>query len=50
MLDNMKTYEIKLENGKYNIYYYINGVQETKEFHSMDGVSGEIRKGYKLKE
>jgi len=50
----MKTYEIKYEpvvvNGvsidKYNIYYYINDELETKEYHSIDGVSGEIRSGY----
>jgi hypothetical protein len=42
----MKEYKIVLENGKYNIYYYINGVQETKEFHSIDGISGNIRDGY----
>jgi len=48
----MKTYEIKLENGKYNIYYYTNGEQETKEFYALDLDSplGEIRQGYKLKE
>jgi len=45
----MKTYKIVLENGKYNVYYYINGEQETKEFHSLDGVSGEVRQGYTLK-
>lgn len=51
----MKTYEIKHEpitkNGqtidKYNIYYYDeNGNLETKEFHSTDGVSGNIKPGY----
>lgn len=54
----MKTYEIKYEPvkvdgktiDKYNVYYYINGKQETKEFHSTDGINGEIRQGYKLKE
>jgi len=48
----MKTYEIKLENGKYNIYYYINGDQETKEFYALDlsNPISEIRQGYKLKE
>jgi hypothetical protein len=53
----MKTYEIKYEpiekNGKqidkYNIYYYIDGVIETVEFHSTDGISGEVRQGYTLK-
>ena len=29
-------YEIKLENGKYNIYYYINRQIETKEFYAYD--------------
>jgi len=33
---------------KYNIYYFINGELETKEFHSTDGVNGEIRQGYIL--
>lgn len=50
----MKTYEIKYEpviiDGKeypkYNVYYYINGDFETKEFHSKDGINGEIRQGY----
>lgn len=54
-----KTYEIKHEpatiNGqiinKYNIYYYDeDGVEETKEFHSTDGINGKIRNGYILKE
>lgn len=47
----MKTYEIKLEKGKYNIYYYINGEQETKEFYALDlnNPIGEIRQGYTLK-
>ena len=50
----MKTYEIKYEpiinDGetypKYNIYYYSNGVEESKEFHSIDGINGTIRNGY----
>lgn len=47
----MKTYEIILENGKYNIYYYINGEQELKEFYAIDlnNPIGEIRSGYTLK-
>ena len=51
-LINMKTYEIKLEKGKYNIYYYINEVVETKEFYALDLANPlcEIRQGYKLKE
>lgn len=54
----MKTYEIKYEPkeidgeiiDKYNTYYYINGELENVEFHSTDGINGEIRYGYKLKE
>jgi len=54
----MKTYEIKYEPikkegvtiDKYNVYYYINGVEESKEFHSLDGINGEVRQGYTLKE
>jgi hypothetical protein len=50
----MRKYEIKFEPVtisdevyiKYNIYYYINGEIETKEFHSTDGINGEIRQGY----
>jgi len=50
----MKTYEIKyepvtkdgVEYPKYNIYYYINGNLDSKEFHSIDGVNGEIRISY----
>jgi hypothetical protein len=42
----MKEYKIVLENGKYNIYYYINGELECKEFHSIDGIYGNIREGY----
>jgi hypothetical protein len=54
----MKTYEIKKEliktdeNGvdifHYNIYYYIDGIEETKEFHSKDGINGNIKEGYSL--
>ena len=48
----MKTYKIALENGKYNIYYYINEEQECKEFYALDlnNPIGEIRQGYTLKE
>jgi len=48
----MKTYEIKLENSKYNIYYYTNKVEEFKEFYALDLANpiDEIRQGYKLKE
>lgn len=54
----MKTYEIKFEPvvvddvtyPKYNIYYYINNVLEIKLFHSIDGINGEIKDGYVLKE
>lgn len=50
----MKTYEIKYEpiiidgseNPKYNIYYYINGVLDDYQFHSIDGINGEIKQGY----
>ena len=50
----MKTYEIKYEpaiiNGvsidKYNIYYYIDGVLENKQFHSYDGINGTIQAEY----
>lgn len=47
----MKTYEIKLEGKDYNIYYYIDGIQETKEFYSNSDGSNkqEIREGYILK-
>lgn len=55
----MRTYEIKREfiktdeNGNdiyhYNIYYYINGEIENKEFHSYDGISGIVREGYSIK-
>lgn len=49
----MKRYEIKYEsiNGidKYNIYYYINGELESKEFYAYDlnEPISEIRFGYK---
>lgn len=54
-----KEYEIKYEpiilsNGtlkdKWNIYYYVNDEFELKEFHSYDGISGEIRIGYNKKQ
>lgn len=55
----MREYEIKYEPvviegstiDKYNIYYYINGEQETKEFYALDlnNPIGEIRQGYTLK-
>jgi hypothetical protein len=38
----MKTYEIKKEGEKYNIYYS----DGLKEFHSLDGINGEIKQGY----
>jgi hypothetical protein len=52
-----KEYEIKyepvrvdgVEMPKYNIYYYINDILEGKEFHSNDGINGDIRYGYKPK-
>ena len=51
----MKTYEIKYEPiteegkqiDKYNIYYYINGKEDSKEFHSTDGINGTIRDGWR---
>ena len=51
----MKTYEIKYEPiiiegkkiDKYNIYYYIDGVEYTREFHSTDGINGTIRDGWR---
>jgi hypothetical protein len=54
----MKTYEIKHEPitidgeiiDKYNIYYYENDTLINKEFHSTDGINGEIKQGYTLKE
>jgi len=45
----MKEYLIKLEStGKYNIYYYINGVEDTREFYAYDlnEPLTEIRVGY----
>ena len=44
----MKEYKIKLENGKYNIYYYVNGEEETKEFYGLDKNNPvtQIRFGY----
>jgi len=55
---NMKTYEIKREpivkDGKeivkYNVYYNAYGLLENKEFHSTDGINGDVRQGYTLKE
>lgn len=54
----MKTYEIKYEPvtidgkkiDKYNVYYYVAGKLENKEFHSTDGINGDVRQGYTLKE
>jgi len=53
----MREYEIKyepifkneVEIPKYNIYYYINDILESIEYHSKDGINGEIRYGYKPK-
>jgi hypothetical protein len=47
----MFEYEIILENGKYNIYYYINGELDLKEFYglSLDEPQLIIRYGYKQK-
>jgi hypothetical protein len=53
----MKTYEIKYEPiekdgkqiDKYNIYYYIGNELESKEFHSYDGIIGDVKYGYTLK-
>lgn len=39
----MKTYKIKLENNKHNIYYFVDGKIESKEFYT-----GEVRLGYTL--
>jgi hypothetical protein len=55
--DMIKEYEIiyepvvvdGVEIPKYNIYYYINDVLELIEYHSTDGINGEIRYGYKPK-
>jgi hypothetical protein len=48
----MFTYEIKLENEKYNIYYYTDSILETIEFYAYDlnNPLTIIRYGYKLKE
>lgn len=45
----MFTYEIKLENDKYNIYYYTEGILDTKEFYAynLDEPLTIIRYGYK---
>lgn len=45
----MFTYEIKLENGKYNIYYFTDSILETKEFYAynLDEPLTIIRYGYK---
>lgn len=47
----MFTYEIKLENGKYNIYYYTEGILESIEFYGykLDESLLIIRYGYKQK-
>lgn len=47
----MFEYEIKLENGKYNIYYYTEGILESIEFYgySLDEPQLIIRYGYKQK-
>lgn len=48
----MFEYEIKLENGKYNIYYYTDKELETIEFYAYDLSNPQIiiRYGYKLKQ
>ena len=54
----MRTYEIKYEPitiegkviDKHNVYYYVAGKLENKEFHSIDGINGDVRQGYTLKE
>jgi hypothetical protein len=45
----MYTYEIKLENDKYNIYYYIDGKLDMIEFYGLDLYNPVviIRYGYK---
>ena len=45
----MFTYKIILENGKYNIHYYIDGKLETIEFYAYDLNDPQviIRYGYK---
>jgi hypothetical protein len=47
----MFTYEIKQENGKYNIYYYTNNELETIEFYAYELNNPQviIRYGYKQK-
>ena len=47
----MFTYKIILENGKYNIYYYIDNKIETIEFYAyeLDNPQVIIRYGYKQK-
>jgi len=40
------TYELRLESGKYNIYYSGGEFDGLVEFHSLDGVNGTIRAGY----
>lgn len=53
----MKTYSIKyepiivegVEYPKFNVYYYVKGVFESKEFHSIDGVNGTVLSGYTKK-
>ena len=51
----MKTYEIKYEPvnniNKYNIYYYIDSILETKKFYAyeIDKPINEIKKDYNLK-
>ena len=47
----MFEYEIKLEKGKYNIYYYTDGILETKEFYAyiLEEPLTIIRYGYKEK-
>jgi hypothetical protein len=47
----MYEYEIKLENGKYNIFYYTNNELETIEFYAytLNDPQTIIRYGYKEK-
>lgn len=47
----MFLYEIKLENGKYNIYYYNGEFDGLKEFYAYDLSNPQtiIRYGYKQK-
>ena len=42
----MKQYKIVFENGKYNIEYYVNSVLVDKQFHSLDGINGNILEGF----